>query len=114
MKNVLLLVLLVGSLFAKNVEHSAENQVSQDYSQAESENGLYPLTYEDLEISRDGIFLNLHGRSIQLRGVLQDSDGNLFGTTSDWSITWKCPKCKYQNSPIRNTCAGCGYRPNAG
>lgn len=114
MKKLYLLMLIFGSIFTMSPGYSTGSETNQCYSQNESLDELYPLSYEDLEICREGIFLNHHGQSIQLRGIIQDSSGNLFGSTNEWSFTWRCPKCKYENGTFSKTCAKCGYRPSAG
>lgn len=104
-------MLLFSSVLAVNIGHSIESKLDLHYSQTQSTNELYPLSYEDIEISRDGIFLNFHGQSIPLKGIIQDMYGNLFGTTTEWSFKWRCPKCQFENGTFSKTCANCGYRP---
>lgn len=77
----------------------------------ETEERRVPIALENLEIHEDGIFLNHHGQWIRLSAIVQDNEGNLLGTADEWSITWQCPKCGYENNAFRRTCKGCGYKP---
>ena len=61
------------------------------------------IDLENLEINEEGIFFNQNGQWTQIRSLAQDSEGKLLGST-DWSFTWKCPQCDYENNPFRKKC----------
>lgn len=79
MKKMLILFCL---FFGASSIQAEQNEVVYHLSHSENQEQLYPMNYEDIEITREGIFLNHQGQCVQLRGIIQDQSGNLLGSTN--------------------------------
>ncbi len=87
---------------------SGEQRIGELIRKANSDTGKRYVHLDQVALTAEGIFVELDGTWV-LTSALERDDSGLF--VSEWSITWTCPKCQYENGPFSRSCVKCGYKP---
>jgi len=87
------------------------NLHGMDNAYVVSDNQKTYVDFSQISVIPEGMFVQLGNSWMAIDAINHDSFGYFFSVPSnEWSTTWTCPICKFENGLLSMECEICGYR----